>query len=60
MERGILFPKANKSVEECQKTFCFADVRKSALWDVKEQREINAQQAMELDALIENIILQKV
>lgn len=54
----MLFPKANKTIEESQKTFCFADVQKSALWDGKEQREINAQQAMELDALIQDIILQ--
>lgn len=58
MERGILFPKVNKTVKESQKTFCFADVQKSTLWDGNEQREVNCQQAMELDALIQKIILQ--
>lgn len=58
MERGILFPKVNKTVKESQKTFCFADVQKSALWDGNEQSEVNCQQAMELDALIQKIILQ--
>ncbi|MDE6749947.1 MAG: hypothetical protein K2K21_12935 [Lachnospiraceae bacterium] len=58
MERGILFPKANKTIKESQKTFCFADVQKSTLWDGKEQREINSRQAMELDELIQKIILQ--
>lgn len=57
MERGILFPKANKTMEESQKTFCFADVQKSALWDGTEQREISNQQAEWLDTLIQDIIL---
>ena len=57
MERGILFPKVNKIVGKSQKRFCFADVQKSALWDGKEQEEINKQQAKWLDTLIHNIIL---
>lgn len=57
MENGILFSKADKSMKEGQKRYCFADVQKSALWDGKEQEEVSYQQAQQLDKIIRNVIL---
>ncbi len=64
MEKGILFPKAEKTVRESKKTFCFADVQESALWDGnksarlgREQKMVSHKQALQLDAIIQGVIL---
>ncbi len=64
MEKGILFPKAKKTVSESQKTFCFADVHESALWDrnkssgaYRKRKMVSHRQANHLDAVIQNFIL---
>lgn len=64
MEKGILFPKAKKTVRESKKTFCFADVHESALWDrnkesklYRKPRMVSHKQANRFDAIIQNVIL---
>lgn len=64
MEKGILFPKAEKTVRESEKTFCFADVLESALWDGnksaspgRKQKMVSHKQALQLDAIIQDVIL---
>lgn len=64
MEKGILFPKAKKTVRESQKTFCFADFRESALWDgnkssrsYRRRKMVSNRQAAHLDAIIQDFIL---
>ena len=64
MEKGILFPKVEKTVRESEKTFCFADVQESALWDGKKtvrpgrkQKMVSHRQALHLDAIIQDVIL---
>lgn len=64
VEKGILFPKAQKTVRESEKTFCFADVQDSALWDGnksakpgRKRRMVSHDQALQLDAIIQDFIL---
>ena len=64
MEKGILFPKAEKTIRESEKTFCFADVRESALWDGnksaspgRKRKMISHKEALHLDAIIQDFIL---
>ena len=64
MEKGILFPKAEKTIRESEKTFCFADVRESALWDGnksaqpgRKRKMVSHKQALHLDAIIQDVIL---
>lgn len=64
VEKGILFPKAPKTVRESEKTFCFADVQESALWDgnktVKPGRKrkmVSHKEALRLDAIMQDFIM---
>lgn len=64
MEKGILFPKAEKTVRESEKTFCFADVQESALWDGnksarpgRKRKMVSHKEALHLDAIIQDFIL---
>ncbi|MCI9218359.1 MAG: hypothetical protein HFH94_01245 [Lachnospiraceae bacterium] len=64
MEKGILFPKSKKTIKENPKTFCFADVQESNMWDrnkssksYRKQKMVSHKQATHLDAIIQDVIL---
>ena len=60
MERGILFPqytKTDSSKVVSEKTFCFADVMRSDYWDMNGMEDISHEQALQLDAIAQNILL---
>lgn len=60
MEQGILFPQythTNNSKVVSEKIFCFADVMQSDYWDMQEMEDISHEQALQLDAIAQNILL---
>ena len=64
MEKGILFPKAQKTVRESEKTFCFADVQEIALWDGnksaksgRKRKMVSHKQDLQLDAIMQDFII---
>lgn len=61
MEKGILFSKAEKTPKEYQKSFCFAEMPKSAFWDGEDQigsvrREVTQEEARRYDAIMEEVV----
>lgn len=64
MEKGILFPKSQKTVREIEKTFCFADVQESALRNGnksakpgRKRKMLNHKGALHLDAIMQDFIM---